>query len=108
MPQPTTRKAVDTYALKRAVSLTAAATIALAICHQLTRTSIADIASSAFPIIGIALIICLLGGPILFSFLYGRQDAYSIPRTIFWSWATNILAIIGVWTLYGIALITFA
>ncbi len=107
MPRPQT-KAIDTYALKRAASVNAAVTMALAICHYLTRTQFHGFAVVAFPIVGIALLISLVAAPIIFAFLYGRQDGYSIPRTTTWGWATSLLTAIGVWTTYGIFIISAA
>ena len=108
MPKPTNRKAVDTYALKCATIFTAAATIVLAICHHVGRTIGATIAATAFPIIGIAVLASLLFAPIIFAYLYGRRDGYSVPRTITWSWAAGLAAVTAVWTIYGWILISFA
>ncbi len=107
MPRPQT-KPIDTYALQRTASVNAAVTIALAICHHLTRTQFHGFATNAFPIIAITLLASLVAAPILFAFLYGRQDGYSIPRTITWGWATSLLAAITVWTIYGVFIISAA
>ena len=107
MPRPQT-KAIDTYAIKRAAAVNAAITIALAICHHLTRTQFHGFAVTAFPIIAITLLASLVAAPIIFAFLYGRQDDYSIPRTITWGWATSLLEAITVWTIYGIFIISIA
>lgn len=107
MSRPAT-KAIDTYAVKRATSLTAAVTVVLAIGHHLTRHATNGIALHIFPIIGLAVLVTWLIGPVVFAFIYGRQDAYSLTRTIIWAWAAGLAAIIAVWTIYGTILITLA
>lgn len=111
MPKPlhTPKKAIDTYAMQRAVGLTAAITIMLAICLSMTRTQWAGPgAATMFPIIGIGLLVSFIAAPIIFAWLYSRQEGYSLPRTIIWSLAAELAAILIIWTLYGWILISFA
>ncbi|AWE42849.1 MULTISPECIES: hypothetical protein [unclassified Actinobaculum] len=97
-------KPVDIYALKRAASLTAAAAMILAMCHYVTRIDTSGIALRALPYIASGVALTAITAPILFALFY-HQDRHSLLRTIGWSWAASIAAIITVWSLYGIILI---